>query len=115
MRIRVKRIYDPPAESDGCRVLIDRLWPRGIKKSDARIAHWAKDLAPSTELRRWFAHDAAKFPEFQRRYVAELAAKQQLIDELLQRAGTGTLTLLFAARDRDCNHAVVLRDYLSAP
>lgn len=112
MRIRIKRIYDSLAEDDGFRVLVDRLWPRGVKKADARLDLWAKELAPSPELRKWFAHDDAKFSEFQKRYRVELAEKQQLIDELIQTAAESPITLLFAAKNLHCNHAVVLREYL---
>lgn len=113
MRIRIKRIYDPIAENDGFRVLVDRLWPRGVKKADARLDLWAKDLAPSPELRKWFAHEQSKFPVFQRRYRAELDANQAAIRELTQKAGERPITLLFAARNLHCNHTVVLRAYLA--
>jgi uncharacterized protein YeaO (DUF488 family) len=110
--IRLKRIYAPPSDEDGLRVLVDRLWPRGMRKSDAAFDRWLKDLAPSTELRRWFAHDVAKWPEFRKRYKAELAERQDLLDELSAAARTGPVTLLFAAHDETHNEAVVLRDLL---
>lgn len=112
MRIRTKRIYDPIAEGDGFRVLVDRLWPRGVKSVEARLDSWAKNLAPSSELRKWFAHEQSKFPEFQWRYRAELDENQAAILELIQQAGERPITLLFAARSLHCNHAVVLRAYL---
>jgi uncharacterized protein YeaO (DUF488 family) len=110
--IRVKRVYDPPARGDGVRVLVDRLWPRGLKKDEARIDHWMKDVAPSAGLRRWFAHDPARWDEFRRRYRAELAAHPDALAELRRLAEGRTVTLLFAARDADHNNAVALRDML---
>ena len=112
MRIRIKRIYDPIAEEDGFRVLVDRLWPRGVKKADARLDLWAKELAPSPELRKWFAHEQSRFPEFQRRYRAELDENQSAIPALVEKAGERPITLLFAAKNLHCNHAVVLQAYL---
>ncbi len=113
MRIKTKRIYDPPAEDDGFRVLIDRLWPRGVRKDAAGIDHWAKDLAPSTELRQWFNHDPSRFDAFADRYRAELADRRGLIDELLAAARGRDMTLLYAAKDTVHNHAPVLRAYLT--
>jgi uncharacterized protein YeaO (DUF488 family) len=110
--LRLKRIYDSASEDDGVRVLVDRLWPRGVRKEMAKLTLWAKDIAPSPELRVWFNHDPARFAEFSRRYRLELAAKGDavgLIDDLLKR---GRVTLLFAAHDAVHNHAVVLADYL---
>jgi len=106
--LRIKRAYDPPAPEDGVRVLVDRLWPRGLKRDGARIDLWLKDVAPSAELRRWFGHDPAKWPGFQDRYRAELAGNPAL-DELraLLRQGK-RVTLLFAARDTERNNAAVL-------
>ncbi len=110
--IAVKRIYDPPSESDGTRLLVDRLWPRGIAKAKARVDAWVKDVGPSTALRTWFGHDPARWVEFQRRYHRELdatgAAKK--IADLARR---GPLTLVFAAKDPDHNNAVALRSYLA--
>ncbi len=110
--VRVKRVYDPAARDDGVRVLVDRLWPRGVSKAAARVDAWLKDLAPSTELRTWFGHDPARWPEFQRRYRRELAATDAR-DELLALADHHPLTLLFAAKDPAHNNAVVLRDFLA--
>lgn len=112
LRIRVKRIYDAPAVEDGFRVLIDRLWPRGLRKEAVRLDAWAKALAPSTALRKWFAHDPAKFGEFTVRYRRELADRQGAIEELRAAVVSDTLTLLYAASDPVHNHAVVLRKYL---
>ncbi len=111
--IRIKRIYEAPSSGDGFRVLVDRLWPRGVSKEEARLDEWLKEIAPSSELRRWFDHDPEKFDEFRKRYEAELAEKEEAV-ELLESAAEedGTLTLLYAAKDETHNHAVVLRDFL---
>ena len=110
--IRVKRAYEPPSGDDGTRVLIDRLWPRGVKKSAAAIDLWLKDIAPSTALRKWFAHDPERWPEFRRRYEEEVRRQPERLEELRALAGKGPLTLVFAARDEARNDAVVLRDLL---
>lgn len=112
LRIRVKRIYDAPSDEDGYRVLIDRLWPRGIRKEAARLDAWKKALAPSTELRKRFAHDPAKFEDFAARYRLELEDCQGAIEELRLAVIGDLLTLLYAAADPVHNHAVILRDYL---
>ena len=111
--IRVKRAYLPPAPEDGVRILVDRLWPRGVSKSEAAIDRWMKDLAPSNELRRWFGHDPSRWDEFRRRYEAELSDRAELMDELRAVARKGRLTLVFGARDELHNQAVVLRDLLA--
>jgi uncharacterized protein YeaO (DUF488 family) len=111
--LRLKRAYEPPADSDGYRVLIDRLWPRGVSKEEARLDEWARDLAPSSELRRWFAHDPAKFDEFRRRYRRELDEHDEQVRELRRRARAGRLTLVYGARDTEHNDAVVLAEVLS--
>lgn len=113
--LRIKRIYDPPAPEDGTRVLVDRLWPRGIAKDKARIDEWRKEIAPSDELRRWFDHDPTKWEEFQERYRQELAAKAEIMDHLRALAWKGTVTLLFAAKDEEHNNAVVLEGLLNPP
>lgn len=110
--IKLKRAYDPPNQDDGIRILVDRLWPRGVKKVNAAINHWMKEIAPSTELRRWFGHDPARWAEFQRRYERELKQHQQNVDQLRSLAKRGVITLIYAARDQDHNEAVVLRDFL---
>ena len=110
--VRLKRAYDPAEPGDGYRVLVDRLWPRGVSKERARLVEWARELAPSTELRTWFGHDPERFAEFERRYRAELAARGEKLDELRRRAGEGTLTLVYAARDEEHNDAVVLAELL---
>jgi uncharacterized protein YeaO (DUF488 family) len=110
--VRLKRAYEPAAASDGERILIDRMWPRGVTREEARLSEWARELAPSTELRRWFAHDPARFAEFRRRYTAELAAQEGKLRELRRCARAGTVTLVYAARDAEHNDAVVLAEIL---
>jgi uncharacterized protein YeaO (DUF488 family) len=110
--VALKRAYDPPAPTDGMRVLVDRLWPRGVKKEAAAIDLWAKDLAPSTELRKWFGHDPERWVEFTRRYEAELAQHTERLDELRAHARRGRVTLIYAARDQEHNEAVIIRDAL---
>ena len=112
MQIDLKRAYDPPAKSDGRRVLVDRVWPRGIAKDDLRIDAWLKDLAPSTELRKWIGHDPAKWDEFRKRYGRELEQRSEALEELLDKARAGHVTLVFSARDTEHNNAVALREYL---
>ena len=114
LAIALKRAYEEPAESDGTRVLVERLWPRGISKERAHIDLWLKDVAPSAELRTWFHHDPQKFPEFRRRYKAELKseAAQEVLTKLREIAKQGQLTLVFAARDAEHSNAVVLKDLL---
>ena len=112
MSVRLKRAYEPPAPSDGYRVLIDRLWPRGVKRESARLDEWARELAPSTELRRWFGHDPARFAEFRQRYLEELSAQEVKLRELRGRARETTLTLVYGARDTEHNDAVVLAELL---
>lgn len=112
--IRTKRTYDPPARSDGRRILVERLWPRGIKKTALQLDEWCKDVAPSTDLRKWFGHDPERWPEFRRRYVRELNANETAWTPILDAARKGTVTLLFSAHDVEHNSAVVLRDYLTA-
>jgi len=113
MKIRLKRVYDQPAKDDGLRVLVDRLWPRGLKKDEAAIDLWLKEIAPTGALRQWFGHDPAKWPEFQRRYRDELQTRQAEIATLRERGGSGVVTLLYGARDETHNQAVVLRDFLA--
>jgi uncharacterized protein YeaO (DUF488 family) len=115
MGIQIKRVYDAPATSDGYRVLIDRLWPRGVTKDRAHLDEWARELAPSTELRRWFGHDPSRFEEFRRRYTNELAAQGDKLRELRSRARTGTLTVVYSARDTQHNDAVVIAEILRRP
>ncbi|MCR8726193.1 DUF488 domain-containing protein [Frigidibacter sp. ROC022] len=114
-RVRLKRAYDPPEPGDGTRVLVDRLWPRGVRKEAAAIDHWMKELAPSTRLRKWFGHDPAKWEEFQRLYAEELRPNGAALEELRGLARQGVVTLVFGARDRAHNQAVVLRGLLLTP
>jgi uncharacterized protein YeaO (DUF488 family) len=110
--IAVRRAYEPPTPADGQRFLVDRLWPRGLTKAAVHADAWLKDVAPSTELRRWFAHDPAKWPEFEERYRQELAARPEALARLLDAARQGPITLVYGARDEHRNEAVVLREFL---
>jgi len=112
--IQIKRVYEQPAPTDGYRVLVDRIWPRGLSKEQAALDQWARDLAPSTALRKWFAHDPARWQEFQKRYRAELADRTHELDELLRRARKGRLTLVYGARDTSHNQAQVLKQILES-
>jgi uncharacterized protein YeaO (DUF488 family) len=115
MTLRKKRVYEPPADDDGYRVLIDRLWPRGLRKEAAHVDAWLKDLAPSDELRRWFNHDPERFAQFRARYQAELrvAPAAALVRELAGRSTNGTVTLVYAAKDEEHNNAVVLASVIT--
>jgi len=112
-QIRIKRVYDEPLKEDGQRILVDRLWPRGLTKDKAKIDHWLKEVAPSNKLRKWFGHEAEKWPEFKKRYTAELKSNPELqhLKELIQRNPT---TLVYGAKDEDHNQAVVLIGLLKA-
>lgn len=113
MKILVKRVYEPAAKSDGFRVLVDRLWPRGVSKQKAQIDLWLRDLGPSTTLRKWFNHDPARWTEFQRRYHAELKEKTALLATIKEQAKTRPVTLLYSAKDGQHNQAVALRSLLT--
>ncbi len=115
MDVRLKRAYEAAEATDGYRVLVDRLWPRGVSKEKAQLDEWARELAPSSELRTWFGHDPARFDEFRRRYLEELAAHGDKLAELRERASEARLTLVYAARDSEHNDAVVLADVLRHP
>lgn len=110
--VKLKRAYDDPVAADGMRILVDRLWPRGVKKEAAAIDLWVKDLAPSTELRKWFGHDPARWTEFRRRFTAEIRQHAEVIDKIRQLARRGTITLIYAARDQEQNEAIIIRDIL---
>ena len=112
-RIRLKRVYEPAARGDGVRVLVDRLWPRGLTKKKAAVDHWMKDIAPSSELRKWFGHDVDRWTEFKRRYKAELRQHRDLLADIRKLTKQGTVTLLFGAHDEEHNDAVVLREVLT--
>lgn len=114
MNIRIKRVYEEPDASDGKRILVDRLWPRGLTKEKARVDRWLKDVAPSTELRKWFAHDPAKWAEFRTRYLEELKKDKEQLSLLRQEAANGPVTLVYGARDQQHNEAVVLQRLLTA-
>jgi uncharacterized protein YeaO (DUF488 family) len=112
MAIVIKRVYDPPLQDDGYRVLVDRLWPRGLSKAQAKIDLWLKDAAPSAELRRWFNHDPTKWREFKRRYFAELKQHADLTSQLKMKAESNRVTLLYGAKDTVHNNALALKEYL---
>ena len=110
--IRIKRIYDSPGEEDGFRILVDRLWPRGLSKEKAKIGLWLKEIAPSDILRKWYAHDPQKWDEFKRKYFEELESKKELINEITQKVSDGNVTLLFSSKEERLNNAVALKEYI---
>lgn len=112
--LRMKRVYEAPARSDGTRILVDRLWPRGLSKESARIDFWARAISPSSELRRWYRHDAAKWPEFKKRFFAELDANPEGLEELRPYVASGTVTLLYGSKESRLNNAAALLEYLSS-
>jgi uncharacterized protein YeaO (DUF488 family) len=114
MSIAVKRAYEAPSEKDGRRILVDRVWPRGVSKTELQLDGWYRELAPSTQLRKWFGHDPERWPEFQKRYRTELkkAGAREALEELATMARRGRVTLLFGARDEEHNQAIVLRDHI---
>lgn len=112
-KIKLKRAYEPPDRGDGTRILVDRLWPRGIKKADAAIDRWLRDIAPSAKLRQWFGHRPERWLEFRRRYLAELRERSELIEEIRKAARAGPVTLVYAARDEAHNDAIVLKKVLT--
>ena len=114
MAIEIKRVYEEPSRADGTRVLVDRLWPRGLTKERAQVDLWMKDVAPTTELRKWFNHDPSKWTGFQSRYREELKSKADLLAELKQKAAKGTVTLVYGAKDEVHNEAAVLQSLLQS-
>ncbi|HEX6694176.1 MAG TPA: DUF488 family protein [Longimicrobiales bacterium] len=108
--IRLKRAYEPADAADGERLLVDRLWPRGLSREKAAVDEWLKDIAPSTELRKWFAHREERWPEFKKRYRSELRKHDEIVADIARRAARGTVTLVYGARDKEHNDAVVLAD-----
>lgn len=114
LRILTKRVYLEPEAADGRRILVDRLWPRGLSKAQARIDYWAKETAPSKELREWYGHDPDKWTAFRQRYAGELDAGREGVDALIERLGTGTVTFLYAAKTDEFNNAVALKGYIEA-
>lgn len=111
--IKIKRVYDPVDPEDGKRILIDRLWPRGLKKEDLKMDEWLKEIAPSDQLRKWFSHDPKKYEEFKKRYAKELEDKSEILARIKAEAKKGTVTILFSAKDTEHNNATVLRELLS--
>jgi uncharacterized protein YeaO (DUF488 family) len=111
-QVKMKRAYEPPAAADGTRVLIDRLWPRGLSKEKVALDHWVKEIAPSKELRKWFGHDPRRWTEFRRRYAKEVHQHPGLLEQLRSLARKGTLTLVYSAHDEEHNDAVVLREII---
>src|SRR5215510_4476240 len=107
--IKLKRVYEEPAQSDGERILVERLWPRGLSKERAKVTLWLKDIAPSAELRKWFGHDPEKWNEFRSRYIKELKGKKELIELLKRKAREGKVTFVYAARDEEHNSALILQ------
>lgn len=110
---KIKRVYQPPQETDGLRVLVDRLWPRGLGREKAKIDLWLKDIAPPDSLRKWFGHDPTKWKEFKRRYFRELKSKTELIKTMRDKMKKGTVTLVYGAKDTKNNNAAVLKEYLN--
>jgi uncharacterized protein YeaO (DUF488 family) len=112
--IKIKRVYDQPSPHDGKRILIDRLWPRGLSKEDAHIDEWMKEIAPSNALRKWFNHDPDKWAEFKKRFFTELQGRQEIVEEIVNLARKGTVTLLFGSKEERFNNAVALKEYIGA-
>ncbi len=112
MKLKLKRVYDPPASDDGTRVLVDRLWPRGLSKEKAKVEEWPKDVAPSDSLRKWFGHDPERWNEFEKRYFKELDEKPDVRKTVIPSSKKGAVTLVYGAKDEEHNNAVALKDYL---
>ena len=110
--IRIKRVYEPRSRGDGHRILVDRLWPRGLSKEVANIEFWAKDIAPSNELRQWYGHEPEKWTEFRKRYFAELAKKADNVETVIEYARSGTVTFLYSSKEDRLNNAVALKEYV---
>lgn len=110
--IRVKRIYDPPSADDGFRILVDRLWPRGLNKSRAKVDLWLKDIAPSNELRRWYGHDPKKWTEFKKRYFKEIEGRDEELEVIINRGKGGTVTFLFSSKEEKLNNAAALKEFV---
>ncbi|UCD33210.1 MAG: DUF488 domain-containing protein [Desulfobacterales bacterium] len=114
MEIKIKRTYDSPSDDDGYRILVDRLWPRGISKAKAQLDFWPKELAPSNELRRWYGHDPEKWSEFKSRYFAELDDNPELVNQLLEYIDRGTVTFIYSSKEQRLNNAVALKEYVES-
>jgi len=110
--IKIKRVYDPSAEEDGFRILVDRLWPRGLTKEKAKVDLWLKEIAPSNELRKWYSHDPKKWTEFRKRYFDDLGTKRELVNEIIQQMKEGDVTLLYSSKEEKLNNAVALKEYI---
>jgi uncharacterized protein YeaO (DUF488 family) len=114
MKIKLKRVYDPASKEDGTRILVERLWPRGVKKVDLILDGWFKEVAPSTQLRKWFSHDPAKWGQFQKKYFLELNANLEALEPLVRAIHKGTVTLIYSSHDTEHNNAICLKEYLEA-
>ena len=114
MQIKIKRAYESPSSDDGYRILVDRLWPRGISKEKAKVDFWPKELAPSTELRHWYGHDPEKWAEFKSRYFAELDGNPELVNELLDYVDKGTVTFVYSSKEQRLNNAIALKEYVES-
>ena len=112
MTVKLKRVYEEPSESDGTRILVDRLWPRGLTKEKAKVDVWLKEIAPSTELRKWFNHEPSKWPEFKKRYQAEMSNNTEVLSALKKHLANGKATIVYGAKDEEHNDAVVIKQYL---
>lgn len=112
MNIQIRRIYEPPAETDGYRILVDRLWPRGLSKEKAKIDWWPRELSPSDALRKWYQHDPEKWPEFRKRYFQELQQQAEFVEQLAQKVQAGKVTFLYSAKNEELNNAVALKEYI---
>ena len=112
--IKIKRIYEPPAGDDGFRILVDRLWPRGLSKEKAKVDLWLKEISPGNELRKWYGHDPAKWAEFKRKYLEEIEGKKSEFDLLRQKAKGGTLTFLFSSKEEKLNNAQALKEFVES-
>ena len=110
----MKRVYEPPIATDGRRILVDRLWARGLSKDKAKVDLWLKEIAPSTELRHWYGHDPDKWPEFKQRYYTELAANPEAVEAILQEVRAGRVTLLFSSKEEQLNNALALKEYIES-
>jgi uncharacterized protein YeaO (DUF488 family) len=114
MEIKIKRAYENPSENDGFRILVDRLWPRGISKEKAKIDFWPKELAPSTVLRHWYGHEPEKWPEFKSRYFAELDGNPELLNDLMEHVRRGKVTFVYSSKEQKLNNAVALKEYIES-
>jgi uncharacterized protein YeaO (DUF488 family) len=112
--IKIKRVYEPPARDDGFRILVDRLWPRGLSKDKAKVDLWLKEISPSNELRKWYGHDPAKWAEFKRKYLKEIERKKPEFDLLRQKSKGGTITFLFSSKEEKLNNAAALKEFVES-